>query len=220
METVLFLSPKRSALTHVLKSLFMIQKSSRCSPNNSDMRDTHVYSQKFVWPEWIFKGRVAGGFLRTRLKETASKYCLLGFRLLKPHIFRNNLCTLVWLPNLSCAHLDRVAGLGGDALHGQDDLEGVLPDVPGTHTAIITSDKYNNSKTRFAIDSQRELSHAADTGCSKKLPFVSKHFKKHYSSVQQPTCTEATSRLSCGWPRLARTSGRSPKIRQSLLRSP
>ena len=36
-------------------------------------------------------------------------------------------------PNLNC-----VASLGGDALHGQDNLEGVLPNVPGTHTAIIT----------------------------------------------------------------------------------
>ena len=54
-------------------------------------------------------------------------------------------------PNLNC-----VASLGGDALHGQDDLEGVLPDVPGTHTAIMTID--NNGGTRFAIDFQSAIS--------------------------------------------------------------
>ena len=65
------------------------------------------------------------------------------------------MCTLGCRSDLSCAHLDRVAGLGGDALHGQDDLEGVLPNVPGTHTAIITiMDKCNS---RFAIDFQSEL---------------------------------------------------------------
>ena len=31
------------------------------------------------------------------------------------------------------AHLDSVPGLGGDPLHGQDDLECVLRDVPGAH---------------------------------------------------------------------------------------
>ena len=30
-------------------------------------------------------------------------------------------------------YLDSVAGLGRDALHGEDDLEGVLGDVPGAH---------------------------------------------------------------------------------------
>ena len=34
---------------------------------------------------------------------------------------------------VAAGHLDSVAGLGRDALHGQDDLEGVLGDVPGAH---------------------------------------------------------------------------------------
>ena len=34
---------------------------------------------------------------------------------------------------LHVPHLDSVPGLGCDPLHGQDDLEGVLPDVAGAH---------------------------------------------------------------------------------------
>ena len=35
--------------------------------------------------------------------------------------------------SIAAPNLDSVPGLGSDALHGQDDLEGVLSDVAGAH---------------------------------------------------------------------------------------
>ena len=135
-------------------------------------------------------------------------------------------------PNLNC-----VASLGGDALHGQDNLEGVLPNVPGTHTAIITFNRVTIMvRLWICIWFSENGGYQAYFGGShlfhflwgKIKNFLQKGFqwlislggKKHYSSIQHLTCTEVTSRLSCDWPQLARTSGRSPETRQSPLQSP